>query len=159
MLIHNIANNRDKGGYFYSSEGYHPNSNHLPVEPWLGGSQLLFDEKREFPDTLYFSHTAYLEALKEHRIIDFLRPAIPEKLVEVIEKREKATHKIIEIDEPTAFATEEKSELEEFTEIAKAVDEVANDLVEEAEKSNLTPQELLELRPEDVSKSKKKGKK
>lgn len=144
MIIHNIANNRDLGGYFYSSENYHPNSNHLPVEPWLGGSQLLFDEKREFPDTLYFSHTAYLEALKEHRIIDFVRPLLPKKIVEVIEKREKATHVFIDIDEPTAFATEEKNTEEQFVEIAKAVDEVANDLIEEVEKFEVLPETKVE---------------
>ena len=154
MIIHNIANNRDLGGYFYSSENYHPNSNHLPVEPWLGGSQLLFDEKREFPDTLYFSHTAYLEALKEHRIIDFVRPLLPKKIVEVIEKREKATHVLIDIDEPAAFATEEKNTEEQFVEIAKAVDEVANDLVEEAEKLEV----LVQAKVEEI-KGKKKVKK
>jgi hypothetical protein len=153
MLIRNIANDRDSGGYFYSSESYHPNSNHLPVEPWLGDSQLRFDESREFPDSLYFSHVAFLEALKEHKIISFTRPIKVTTIPIVSEKKEKPSYKVIDIEEPTAFATEEKN-----ADISSELEKVEEGSTEEI-KEDFTLQDLGNLTVEEVIKVKKKSKK
>ena len=46
MIIHNIANDRDSGGYFYSSENYHQ-TQIISSRALFRGSPLLFDEKKE----------------------------------------------------------------------------------------------------------------
>ena len=100
MKIRNITNDRNSGGYLYSSETYHPETSHLPLEPWLGGRQLRLDEEGEFPDDLYFKHSSFLEDLKKHRILDFITPETPIKQEPIAEpSNEKAIEKIIEIEE------------------------------------------------------------
>ncbi len=127
MRIKSIANNRDMGGYFYSSLNYHPIPNHLQIEPWLGGHQLRLDEEVELPDSLYITARKLLEDLKEHRIIHFEPPIIQEKLVEVVEdqpKRIKVTS--VEIDIPVEILeqiVEEKVE-EKLEEMKVEVEEV-----------------------------------
>lgn len=144
MKIRNITNDRNSGGYLYSSEKYHPETSHLPLEPWLGGRQIRFDEEGEFPDHLYYKHGAFLEDLKKHRILDFIAPEpIVEEVVEV-ESKERPTEKIITIEE----------------QVEEIVDESVNAIKEEFGLEN-TPTEDL-AKPETVETVKsilKKGKK
>ena len=95
MKITNIANNRDKQGYFYSSEHYHPTTHHLAVEPWLCGYCLKLDSEIEIPSHSYFAEKDYMDALKANRIIDFEIPSEPQKEVVVEQKaaQEKVTEK------------------------------------------------------------------
>jgi len=95
MKITNIANNRDKQGYFYSSEHYHPTTHHLAVEPWLCGYCLKLDSEIEIPSHSYFAEKDYMDALKANRIIDFEIPSEPQKEVAVEQKaaQEKVTEK------------------------------------------------------------------
>lgn len=95
MKITNIANNRDKQGYFYSSEHYHPTTHHLAVEPWLCGYCLKLDSEIEIPSHSYFAEKDYMDALKANRIIDFEIPSEPQKEVVIEQKavQEKVTEK------------------------------------------------------------------
>ena len=110
MKITNIANNRDKQGYFYSSEHYHPTTHHLAVEPWLCGYCLKLDSEIEIPSHSYFAEKDYMDALKANRIIDFEVPSEPQKEVVVEQKvaQEKVTEKTFIFSE-------------ELTEIAQSV--------------------------------------
>jgi len=97
MKITNIANNRDKQGYFYSSEHYHPTTHHLAVEPWLCGYCLKLDSEIEIPSHSYFAEKDYMDALKANRIIDFEIPPEPQK--EVVVEQKAAQEKVIEKEE------------------------------------------------------------
>lgn len=113
MKIINIANNRDKQGYFYSSEHYHPTTHHLAVEPWLCGYCLKLDSEIEIPSHSYFAEKDYMDALKANRIIDFEIPSGPQKEVVVEQKaaQEKVTEKVIQLEDE--LTTEEKQVLSE----------------------------------------------
>lgn len=113
MKITNIANNRDKQGYFYSSEHYHPTTHHLAVEPWLCGYCLKLDSEIEIPNHSYFAEKDYMDALKANRIIDFEIPSEPQKEVVVEQKtaQEKVTEKVIQLEDE--LTTEEKQTLTE----------------------------------------------
>lgn len=113
MKITNIANNRDKQGYFYSSEHYHPTTHHLAVEPWLCGYCLKLDSEIEIPSHSYFAEKDYMDALKANRIIDFEIPSGPQKEVVVEQKaaQEKVTEKVIQLEDE--LTTEEKQTLTE----------------------------------------------
>lgn len=134
MKITNIANNRDKQGYFYSSEHYHPTTHHLAVEPWICGYCLKLDSEIEIPSHSYFTEKDYMDALKANRIIDFEIPSGPQKEVVVEQKatQEKVTEK--------TFVFSEK-----LTEIAQStVDTIVSSMVAEALAYQPTEEELKE---------------
>lgn len=109
MKITNIANDRFKGGYFYSSENYHPETCHLPVEPWIAGQHLRLDEEIVVSDEYYFSDKDNLEDYKRHRIIDFIVPAFKEKVIEVITPTVKPTEKVLILENDVEEVIEEPS--------------------------------------------------
>lgn len=127
MKITNIANNRDKQGYFYSSEHYHPTTHHLAVEPWLCGYCLKLDSEIEIPSHSYFAEKDYMDALKANRIIDFEIPSEPQK--EVVVEQKAAQEKVTE----KTFIFSEK-----LTEIAQSVvDNATSSIVSEIDKREL----------------------
>ena len=134
MKITNIANNRDKQGYFYSSEHYHPTTHHLAVEPWLCGYCLKLDSEIEIPSHSYFAEKDYMDALKANRIIDFEIPSGPQK--EVVVEQKAAQEKVTE----KTFVFSEK-----LTEIAQStVDTIVSSMVAEALAYQPTEEELKE---------------
>ncbi len=134
MKITNIANNRDKQGYFYSSEHYHPTTHHLAVEPWLCGYCLKLDSEIEIPSHSYFAEKEYMDALKANRIIDFEIPSEPQK--EVVVEQKAAQEKVTE----KTFIFSEK-----LTEIAQStVDTIVSSMVAEALAYQPTEEELKE---------------
>lgn len=143
MKITNIANNRDKQGYFYSSEHYHPTTHHLAVEPWLCGYCLKLDSEIEIPSHSYFAEKDYMDSLKANRIIDFEVPSKPQKEVAV---EQKATQE--KVTEKTFIFSEKLTEIAQSTvdivvSSMAAETDCVKELVEpEADKSSYT--ELLE---------------
>lgn len=166
MKITNIANNRDKQGYFYSSEHYHPTTHHLAVEPWLAGYCLKLDSEIEIPSHCYFSEKDYMDALKANRIIDFEIPSRPQKEVVIEQKaaEEKLTEKTIELGEiqeaPQKFADAISTFTEVIVNAAKENEELGKALLyvpneEELKESEKIKTELKELIKEQKETAKK----
>lgn len=142
MKITNIANDRFKGGYFYSSENYHPETCHLPVEPWIAGQHLRLDSEIVVSDDYYFTDKDNLEDYKRHKIIDFIAPIYKEKVVvEPLTILPKPVEKVLSLDIDFSESTESKNDIHFIVE----------DTVEEASKEDVE-QEPIEVETEVVTK-------
>lgn len=141
MKITNIANDRYKGGYFYSSENYHPETCHLPVEPWIAGQHLRLDSEIEVIDDYYFTDKDNLEDYKRHRIIDFITPIYKEKpIVEPLISQPKPVEKVLSLDVDFSEPTEDKNDIHFIVE----------DIVEEASKEDVEQEPIedtIEITP------------
>lgn len=123
MKITNIANSREKQGYFYSSEHYHPTTNHLQVEPWIAGCWLRLDEEITVPDHTYWAEKDLMDALKANHIIDFQVPKREEiQVVVQIPAQEKITEKVIQLDEAEKFHKDFKETISTLKEAGKELE-------------------------------------
>ena len=144
MKITNIANDRFKGGYFYSSENYHPETCHLPVEPWIAGQHLRLDSEIVVSDDYYFTDKDNLEDYKRHKIIDFITPIYKEKVVvEPLTIQPKPVEKVLSLDIDFSESTEGKNDIHFIVE----------DIVEEASKEDVEQEpveDTIETAPLEV---------
>ncbi len=161
MKITNIANNRDKQGYLYSSYLYHPVTNHLQIEPWVAGCWLRLDEEINVPDRAYWNEKDLLDSLKENRIVDFEVPdKIKEEVVEEV-KVEKPTEKIVDLGQPitelienlTKFANATSDFTKIVLEASPVLEEIKTDIKEE--KKDIKPKLVIPSKGGFIKKEKK----
>jgi hypothetical protein len=149
MKITNIANDRFKGGHFYSSENYHPETCHLPVEPWIAGQHLRLDEEIVVSDEYYFSDKDNLEDYKRHRIIDFIVPVFKEKIIEVVIPTVKPTEKVLVLENDVEEVVEET-----ITVVEPVKETVVKEVVETVVEAAKEPEIIKEVKIEPKMASK-----
>ena len=155
MKITNIANDRFKGGYFYSSENYHPETCHLPVEPWIAGQHLRLDSEIVVSDDYYFTDKDNLEDYKRHKIIDFITPIYKEKVVvEPLTIQPKPVEKVLSLDDEfVENLTKFVETTSQFTQLVISAIPQVEGIVEEASKEDVEQEpveDTIETAPLEV---------